>query len=150
LADKKKEVFDEDIETIIAEEILRLPDRYVLDFLSITSGTQLIPTATVQLTKDGKTLKEAEFGDGPVDAAFRAIRACSGSQSKLLRFEVSAITEGSDAQGEVSVRLQDGEHTALGQGASTDILVASAKAYVNAMNKLEYLKKMKKIMGGGP
>ena len=150
LADKKKEVFDEDIETIIAEEILRLPDRYVLDFLSITSGTQLIPTATVQLTKDGKTLKEAEFGDGPVDAAFRAIRACSGSQSKLLRFEVSAITAGSDAQGEVSVRLQDGKHTALGQGASTDILVASAKAYVNAMNKLEYLKKMKKILNGGP
>jgi 2-isopropylmalate synthase len=150
VADKKKEVFDEDIETIIAEEILRLPDRYVLDFLSITSGTHLIPTATVQLTKDGKTLKEAEFGDGPVDAAFRAIRASSGSQSQLLRFEVSAITSGSDAQGEVSVRLQDGEHTALGQGASTDILVASAKAYVNALNKLEYLKKMKKILRGGP
>ena len=150
VADKKKEVFDEDIETIIAEEILRLPDRYVLDFLSITSGTHLIPTATVQLTKDGKTLKEAEFGDGPVDAAFRAIRSSSGSQSKLLRFEVSAITSGSDAQGEVSVRLEEGEHTALGQGASTDILVASAKAYVNAMNKLEYLKKMKKILSGGP
>ena len=150
VADKKKEVFDEDIETIIAEEILRLPDRYVLDFLSITSGTHLIPTATVQLTKDGKTLKEAQFGDGPVDAAFRAIRASSGSKTKLLRFEVSAITSGSDAQGEVSVRLQEGEHTALGQGASTDILVASAKAYVNAMNKLEYLKKMKKILRGGP
>ena len=68
----------------------------------------------------------------------------------MLRFEVSAITEGSDAQGEVSVRLQDGEYTALGQGASTDILVASAKAYINAMNKLEYLKKMKKILRGGP
>ena len=127
-----------------------MPDRYALDFLSITSGTHLIPTATVQLTKDGKTLKKAEFGDGPVDAAFRAIRSSSGSKSKLLRFEVSAITSGSDAQGEVSVRLEEGEHSALGQGASTDILVASAKAYVNALNKLEYLKKMKKILRGGP
>ena len=150
VADRKKEVFDEDIEAIIAEEILRLPDRYVLDFLSITSGTHLIPTATVQLTKDGQPLKKAEFGDGPVDAAFRAIRASSGSKSNLLRFEVSAITSGSDAQGEVSVRLQEEDHTALGQGASTDILVASAKAYVNALNKLEYLKKMKKILRGGP
>jgi 2-isopropylmalate synthase len=150
VADRKKEVFDEDIEAIIAEEILRLPDRYVLDFLSVTSGTHLIPTATVQLTKDGKALKSAEFGDGPVDAAFRAIRSLSGGASRLLRFEVSAITSGSDAQGEVSVRLQEGEHTALGQGASTDILVASAKAYVNALNKLEYLKKMKKILRGGP
>ena len=150
VADRKKEIFDEDIEAIIAEEILRLPDRYVLDFLSVTSGTHLIPTATVQLTKDGKPLKKAEFGDGPVDAAFRAIRASSGSQSRLLRFEVSAITSGSDAQGEVSVRLEDGEHTAMGQGASTDILVASAKAYVNALNKLEYQKKRKKILRGGP
>ena len=83
----------------------------------------------------------------PPSARFES---CAGSESELLRFEVSAITSGSDAQGEVSVRLQDGEHTALGQGASTDILVASAKAYVNALNKLEYLKKMKKILRGGP
>ena len=115
-----------------------------------TSGTHLIPTATVQIKVDGKECKQAEFGDGPVDAAFRAIRAALDSQSKLLRFEVSAITSGSDAQGEVSVRLKDKEHVVLGKGSSTDILVASAKAYVNALNKLEYMKRMKKGVRGGP
>ncbi len=150
VADRKKTVYDEDIEVIIAEEIFRIPDRFNLEFLSITSGTHLIPTATVQLTKDGKTIRNAEFGDGPVDATFRAIRSISEDDSTLLRFEVSAITSGTDAQGEVTVRLKQGEYTAQGHGASTDILVASAKAYVNALNKLEYLKRTKKILQGGP
>jgi len=150
IADRKKEVFDEDIEALIAEEILRIPDRYELGFLSVTSGTQLIPTATVQVNIDGEENKHAEFGDGPVDAAFRAIRAITGSNSQLLRFEVSAITSGTDAQGEVSVRLKEGDNVALGKGSSTDILVASAKAYVNALNKLENMKKIKKDLPGGP
>jgi len=150
VADRKKEVFDEDLEAILAEEVLRIPDRYELGFLSVTSGTQLIPTATVQLKIDGRECKKAEFGDGPVDAAFRAIRAAADSKSQLLRFEVNAITSGSDAQGEVSVRLQDGEHTVMGRGSSTDIIVASARAYVNALNKLEYMKRMKKALRGGP
>jgi len=150
MADRKKEIFDEDLEAIIAEEVLRIPDRYELGFLSVTSGTHLIPTATVQIRIDGREKKKAEFGDGPVDAAFRAIRAASESQSQLLRFEVNAITSGSDAQGEVAVRLQDGEHVAQGKGSATDIIVASAKAYVNALNKLEYMKRMKKALRGGP
>lgn len=150
IADRKKEVFDEDIEAIIAEEILRIRDRYELDFLSVTSGTHLIPTATVQLKVDGRVVKKAEFGDGPVDAAFRAIRSITGDRSKLVRFEVSAITSGTDAQGEVYVRLEEGEQTTLGQGSATDIIVASAKAYVNALNKLDYLKKKKTILRGGP
>ncbi len=150
IADRKKEVFDEDIEAIIAEEILRIRDRYELDFLSVTSGTHLIPTATVQLKVDGRVVKKAEFGDGPVDAAFRAIRAITGDRSKLVRFEVSAITSGTDAQGEVYVRIEEGEKTTLGQGSATDIIVASAKAYVNALNKLDYLKKKKTLLRGGP
>jgi 2-isopropylmalate synthase len=85
-----------------------------------------------------------------VDAAFRAIRAIAGSDCLMLRYEVSAITAGTDAQGEVSVRLQDGDYVALGKGSSTDIIVASAKAYVNALNKLDSLKKMKKVLPGGP
>jgi len=150
IADRKKEVFDEDVEAIVAEEILRIRDRYELDFLSVTSGTHLIPTATVQIKVDSRVVKKAEFGDGPVDAAFRAIRAISGDSSKLVRFEVSAITSGTDAQGAVSVRLEEGDHTTLGQGSSTDIIVASAKAYINALNKLDYLKKKKTILRGGP
>ncbi|MEW6443571.1 MAG: 2-isopropylmalate synthase [bacterium] len=150
MADRKKEVFDEDIEAIIAEEILRIRERYELDFLSVTSGTHLIPTATVQIKMDGRVIKKAEFGDGPVDAAFKAIRAISGDDSKLVRYEVSAITSGTDAQGEVSVRLEEADQTTLGRGASTDIIVASAKAYVNALNKLDYLKKKKTILRGGP
>ncbi len=150
VSDRKKEVFNEDIEAIIAEEILRLPERYELGFLSVTSGTHLIPTATVQVHVDGEEKKMAEFGDGPVDAAFQAIRGISGTDCTLLRYEVSAITAGTDAQGEVSVRLQDGDHVVLGKGSSTDIIVASAKAYINALNKLEYMKKMKKVLPGGP
>jgi len=150
VSDRKKEVYNEDIEAIIAEEVLRLPERYELDFLSTTSGTHLIPTATVQVKVDGEEKKMAEFGDGPVDAAFRAIRGIAGTDCQLLRFEVSAITSGTDAQGEVSVRLQEGEHVALGRGSSTDIIVASAKAFVNALNKLDTMKKMKKVLRGGP
>jgi 2-isopropylmalate synthase len=150
VADKKKDVFDGDIEAIMAHEILRIPDKYELDFLSVTSGTDLIPTATVQMKVDGKTVKKAQFGDGPVDAAFRAIRSISADKTRLLRFEISAITGGTDAQGEVAVQLEEGRYTVLGQAASTDIIVASAKAYVNALNKLEYLKKKKSILRGGP
>jgi len=150
VADKKKHVFDEDLDAIMAHEILRIPDKYELDFLSVTSGTDLIPTATVKMKVDGKTVKKAQFGDGPVDAAFRAIRSISADKTRLIRYEVSAITGGTDAQGEVSVQLEEGKHRVLGQGASTDIIVASAKAYVNALNKLEYLKKKKKILRGGP
>jgi len=150
VSDKKKEIFNEDIEAIIAEEVLRLPERFELGFLSVTSGTHLIPTATVQLTIDGQEKKVAEFGDGPVDAAFGAIRAISGTHCQLLRYEVSAITSGTDAQGEVSVRLQEGEHVVMGKGASTDIIVASARAYVNALNRLDSMKKMKKVLQGGP
>jgi len=150
VADKKKDVFDGDLEAIMAHEILRIPDKYELDFLSVTSGTDLIPTATVKMKVDGKPMKKAQFGDGPVDAAFRAIRAISADKTRLLRFEISAITGGTDAQGEVSVQLEEDNYRVLGQAASTDIIVASAKAYVNALNKLEYLKKKKRILRGGP
>ena len=150
VADKKKDVYDEDLDAIMAHEILRIPDKYELEFLSVTSGTDLIPTATVKMKVEGKTVKKAQFGDGPVDAAFRAIRSISADKTRLLRFEVSAITGGTDAQGEVSVQLGEGATTVRGQAASTDIIVASAKAYVNALNRLEYLKRKKKILRGGP
>ncbi|UCG37700.1 MAG: 2-isopropylmalate synthase [bacterium] len=140
LADKKKTVYDEDIEALIAEEILRLPDRYRLISVTFTSGTGVVPSATVEMEVDGKTITRAEFGDGPVDAVFKAIKKISKSKAKLLRFTVSAITGGADAMGGVTVRIKDNGHTIIGQGTSPDIVVASARAFINALNKLHYRK----------
>ena len=146
LADRKKEIFDEDIEAIVADEILRIeiPERFKLDRLNVVSGTESTPTATVEMYIDGKHVKEGGFGDGPVDAVYKTIAKITKTKSKLLRYSVNAITGGADAQGEVTVRLQENDHIALGQGAHTDIIVASAKAYINALNKLEYKKREKK------
>ncbi len=141
LADKKKEIFDEDIEAIVAEDILRIPERYQLIFLAISSGTDTIPTATVTLSIDGSKVRKADFGDGPVDAVYKTIKKMVGSKSRLLSYEVKAIPGGTDALGEVTVRLQDGEFRSVGAGAHTDIIVASAMAFINALNKLEGRKK---------
>lgn len=146
LADKKKEVFDEDIEAIVQDEVLRIemPDRYHLIKLNIHSGTDIQPIAEVEMEVDGHAVKDKGAGDGPVDAAYNTIAKIAGTKSKLLKYSVNAITGGTDAQGEVSVRLQEGGHIVLGQGAHTDIIVASAKAYINALNRLAYKKKEKK------
>lgn len=146
LADQKKEVFDEDIEAIVADEVLRIeiPDRFKLDKLNVISGTESTPTATVEMYIDGGHVKETGFGDGPVDAAYKTIAKITKTKSKLLRYSVNAITGGTDAQGDVTVRLQENDNIVLGQGAHTDIIVASAKAYINALNKLEYKKREKK------
>lgn len=143
LADKKKEVFDEDIEAIVQDEVLRTdaPDRFRLIRLSVASGTESAPTAEVEMEVAGKAVKDAGTGDGPVDAAYNVIARITGTKSRLLKYSVNAITGGTDAQGEVMVRLQEGEHIVLGQGSHTDIIVASAKAYINALNRLEHRKK---------
>ena len=146
LADKKKEVFDEDMEAIVQDEVLRddVPDRYRLVALKVTGGTDTVPTAEIEMEVDGKKVKESATGDGPVDAAFKAIRTVTGTESELKRYSVNAITGGTDAQGEVSCRVKEGDVVVLGQGAHTDIIVASAKAYLNALNRLDHRKKMKK------
>jgi len=141
LADKRKEILEEDIEALVAEEILRVPDVYELMYLNVVSGTVEVPTATVKLRIDGKETKGAGFGVGPIDATFNTIAKMIGSRSKLMRFSVNAITGGMDAQGEVTVRLQENGLLALGKGTDPDIITASAKAYVNGLNRLEYLKK---------
>ncbi len=138
LADQKKEIFEEDLEAIISEQIRRIPERYVLKTLFVQSGTGQVPTATVELDLDGRAMKQTGTGDGPVDAAYRTIAAMTGTKSRLLQYVVKAITGGTDAQGEVSVRVEDAGKTASGNGADTDIIVASAKAYLNALNKLAY------------
>ncbi|MEK7294751.1 MAG: 2-isopropylmalate synthase [Nitrospirota bacterium] len=138
LADQKKEIFEEDLETIISEQIRRIPERYVLKTLFAQSGTGQVPTATVELAIDGQIVKQTGTGDGPVDAAYRTIAAMIGTKSRLLQYIVKAITGGTDAQGEVSVRVEEAGKTTSGNGADTDIIVASAKAYLNALNKLAY------------
>jgi len=145
LADKRKEIHEEDMEALVAEEILRVPDVYELAYLNVVSGTVAVPTATVKLKVRGKETQNAGFGVGPIDAAFNTIAKMTGSNSKLMRFSVNAITGGMDAQGEVTVRLQDNGLVALGKGADPDIITASAKAYVNGLNRLEYMKKNPKL-----
>lgn len=141
LADKRKEILDEDIEVLIAEEILRVPDTFKLDYLNVVSGTVAVPTATVKLQIDGREAQSAGFGIGPIDATFNTIAKMTKTRSKLLRFSVNAISGGTDAQGEVTVRLQENGLIVLGKGADPDIFIASAKAYINGLNRLEYLKK---------
>ncbi len=145
LSDKKKEIFDEDLETLIMDEIIQVPKRYRLDYINVTSGSQVMPTASLRLDVDGYLVRGAEFGDGPVDAAFKAIAKLTGDKSKLVVFSVNAITGGTDAQGEVRVRIENEGVEVTGLGAHTDIIVASAKAYVDALNKLDY--KMKNRRG---
>ncbi len=141
LADRKKTVFDEDIESIIAEEVLRTAETYKFLSLTVMSGSDVVPTATVRMMIEGEEVSGAELGNGPVDATYNAILKLTGRQPKLLRFSISAITGGTDALGEATIRLEEEGNVALGKGAHEDILVASAKAMVNALNRLDYLVK---------
>jgi 2-isopropylmalate synthase len=139
LADHKKEIYEEDLEVIVSEELAKMADRITLKSFSVSSGTDQVPTATVELEIDGKSLSQRGTGDGPVDAVYRTIAAITQTKSTLLMYVVKAITGGTDAQGEVSVRVQEDGRTVSGHGADTDIITASARAYLNALNKLAYL-----------
>jgi 2-isopropylmalate synthase len=143
LADQKKEVFEEDLEAIVADELQTIPETYRFKSLHVESGTDMTPTAQIELEIDGKVVQQTGTGDGPVDAAYRTIAAMTKTQSTLLTYAVKAITGGTDAQGEVMVKVEEGPKTVTGHGADTDIIVASAKAYLNALNKLAYWKSRK-------
>jgi 2-isopropylmalate synthase len=138
LADKKHEIFDEDLHALITEEDLEHVENehYRLVSLAAHSETGEAPYARVVVSEDGRERRAESEGSGPVDAAFKAIESIVGSGSELLLYSVNNITSGTDAQGEVTVRLAKGGRIVNGQGADTDIVVASAKAYVNALNKL--------------
>ncbi|MGA8180001.1 MAG: 2-isopropylmalate synthase [Desulfobacterales bacterium] len=140
LADKKKHVVDEDLEVIITEGILRTADIFQLEYLHVISGTTVIPMATVKLLINGRSSQGTGYGNGPIDAAYDCIAKLTGTESELMRFSISAITSGTDAQGEVTVRLKENGLVALGRGADPDIITASVKAYINGLNRLEYLK----------
>jgi len=140
MADRKKVVYDEDLVALVEDEIFRVPDKYKLLHLNVQSGTVTVPTATVQMEVDGKVVLEAGFGNGPVDAVYKTITKITRFKGTLVNYSVSSITGGTDAQGEVTVKIEEDGITAIGQGAHTDILIASARAFVNALNKLEYMK----------
>ncbi|TVQ95990.1 MAG: 2-isopropylmalate synthase [Desulfovibrionales bacterium] len=136
LADKKEQIATEDIEALVLEEIYRIPDKYKLLYLSVLSGNMAIPTAAMKLEVNGQEKQLADFGVGPIDAVFHTIAKLCGRDPKLLQFSVNAITGGTDAQGEVTVRIEENGASAVGRGADPDIIVASAKAYLNALNRI--------------
>ena len=142
LADKKKEITDRDIESLIAEELRTVTEVYHLDHVEVSCGDHSLPTATVRLIgPDGQTLADAALGTGPVDAVYKAINRIVGIPNKLTEFTVKSVTEGIDAMGEVLIRIESEGVTYTGRGAATDIIVAGAKAYMNALNRLLAAKK---------
>jgi 2-isopropylmalate synthase len=142
LADKKKDITDRDIESLIAEELRTVTEVYHLDHVEISCGDHNIPTATVRLIgPDGQSLADAALGTGPVDAVYKAINRIVRIPNRLTEFTVKSVTEGIDAMGEVLIRIESEGVTYTGRGAATDIIVASAKAYMNALNRLLSVKK---------
>ena len=145
LADKKREVTDRDIESVIAEELRTISEVYHLDQVGVSCGNNNIPTATVRLIgPDGKAVADADLGTGPVDAIYKAINRIVKVPNKLTEFTVKSVTEGIDAIGEVLIKIESDGVSYTGRGADTDIIVASAKAYMNALNRLLAAKKARK------
>ena len=137
LADKKKDITDRDIESLVAEEQRTVSEEYHLDRIQVTCGDRGIPTAAVRLIgPDGKAVEDAALGTGPVDAVYKAINRIVKLPNSLTEFTVKSVTEGIDAIGEVLIRIESDGVTYTGRGADTDIIVSSAKAYINALNRL--------------
>ncbi|MBE9010043.1 2-isopropylmalate synthase [Pseudanabaenaceae cyanobacterium LEGE 13415] len=137
LADKKKEVTDRDLESIVNDEVQQVPELFRLEFVQVSCGSSACPTATVRLINpDGEELTDAATGTGPVDAVYKAINRVVNVPNQLIEFSVQSVTAGIDAIGEVTIRLKYGDRVFSGHSANTDIIVASAQAYVNALNRL--------------
>ncbi|MGH8733674.1 MAG: 2-isopropylmalate synthase, partial [Burkholderiales bacterium] len=138
LADKKADIFDEDLQALVSQEAGRSSDEHwKLVTMNQASGMREKPHATVVLNQNSKELRADAQGDGPVDATFKAIESIAKSGAELLLYSVNAVTTGTESQGEVTVRLAKGGRIVNGVGADTDIVVASAKAYISALNKLQ-------------
>jgi 2-isopropylmalate synthase len=145
LADKKKDITDRDIESLVAEERRTIYEEYHLDRIQVTCGDQGLPMAGVRLFRPGgkEYIEGASLGTGPVDAVYKAINLCVEEPNTLTEFTVKSVTEGIDAIGEVLIRIESDGITYTGRGADTDIIVSSAKAYINALNRLLAVKKSK-------
>jgi 2-isopropylmalate synthase len=149
LADRKRTVYDEDLVSLVETEVIykSVPEYFGLEELVVVTGTTVKPNATVKM-KIGDDLKTTHsFGDGPIDATYRAITQLAQSKCKLLKFAVSSITGGTEAMGEVSVRLEDEGSIVTGQGVDPDVVTASARAYINGLNRLKFTREMGPKMG---
>ena len=136
LADRKKHVYDEDIEALVGDEVAAASERFRLLSLTVIAGTGGPSKAIISLDVDGTHITKEVAGNGPVDATFNAIKAIVPHEAKLSLYQVHAVTEGTDAQAEVSVRLEEDGKSVTGRGADPDTMVASAKAYISAVNKI--------------
>ncbi|MBA5850779.1 2-isopropylmalate synthase [Clostridium sp. cel8] len=138
LTAKKKIISDEDIETIINHEIFQVPEAYDLKYFQFSSGNTMVSTSTIELEHNNKNIREAACGDGPVDAAFKAIEKASGMDIKLKDYFIRSIGSGKDAVGEVTVKVEKDGRVFTAKGISTDVVEASARAFVNAINRIHY------------
>ena len=141
VGDKKKFVYDDDLGALVDGQMTKVPETWVMEYVNVTSGNQTVPTATVRLTrKNGRQTEvqqDANIGDGPVDASLKAIDRITTTKGKLMDYNIRAVSQGKDALGEVTVKVDFGGDTewVAGRGASTDIIEASARAYLNAVNR---------------
>ncbi len=136
LADKKKYIFDEDLEAILQEEIARIPETWKLASMKVISETGKRPSAAIRLSYEGKVREAVSVGDGPVDACYKAIEKIVDSKARLVQYGLQSVTGGKDALGEVLVKLEIGGKEVTGRGTSTDIIEASVRAYLFALNKI--------------
>jgi 2-isopropylmalate synthase len=139
IGDKKKFVYDDDLSALVEGQLTEVPETWSLGYLNVTSGNHTVPTATVRLTKAGRkaeSVQEAAIGDGPVDAALKAIDRLTKTRGRLMDYSLRAVSQGKDALGEVTMKVDfGGGHLVSGKGASTDVIEASARAYLNSVNR---------------
>jgi 2-isopropylmalate synthase len=145
LADAKKVIYNEDLEAIVSDAVQTTGDRYDFESLELACGSERPPSARVTLEIDGRSVEREASGVGPVDAIFRAISELTETKSELVQYQVHAVTAGLDAQGEVSVTIEEAGRRVIGNGVHEDVMVASAKAYVHALNKLDWHKQRRDV-----
>ena len=140
MADKKKEIFIEDLEAIVSEEIIgKIPETFQMNYFQVNTGNSTLPTATVRLLYQDKKFEDAACGDGPVDASFKAIDRITKFKLKLVDYNVRALTRGKDAQGEATLKIRDEKGNIFtSRSTSTDTLEASIRAYLKAVNRIAY------------
>jgi len=136
VADKKKQVFDDDLIAILEGELNILPEIYSLEYFSVVTGNSIIPTATVKLKKNNECFQDASTGDGPVDAVYKAIEKITGIEVKLISYSINAITHGKDAMGSVSISVEKDKKLYRGYGVATDVIEASVLALLSAINRI--------------
>lgn len=136
LCDRKKEVTDDDLQALLENQLKSVPEEVKLEYFHVTSGNNTVPTATIRISQAGKVVQEAASGDGPVDALFNAIDRATGFNCHLVEYSLKAVTSGKDALGEVNLKLQFQDKVYVGRGISTDVIEASVRAYMNALNRV--------------